>query len=92
MVRGQLTCGGSGLSGKTIILTNSELSDVGKLATLVTAPSNQAGTAEGGFATSQLKPSNGPKPGSPLSAWYLGGREEGGIASKTLTLPPVNQP
>ncbi len=86
-IRGDLTCGGSGLGGKTIILTNSKVSDEGKLATLVTDPAGQAGTREGAFGTSQLKPSNGPKPGSPLSAWYMGGPDEGGLASKTVTLP-----
>ncbi|HYA83025.1 MAG TPA: hypothetical protein VEH06_06185 [Candidatus Bathyarchaeia archaeon] len=89
-IRGDLTCGGSGLGGKTITLTNSNLSDVGKLTTLVTDPAGQAGTREGAFGTSQLKPSSGPKPGSPLSAWYLGGPDEGGLASKTVTLPPAS--
>ncbi len=84
MVRGQLTCGDFGLSGKTIILTNSESSDVEKLMTVVTRE-------DGYFSTSLIKPTaTTAKPGSPLSAWYLGGTDEGGTASKTITLPPTS--
>jgi hypothetical protein len=84
MVRGQLTCGGSGLSGKTIILTNSKASDVEKLTTVVTRE-------DGYFSTSWIKPTTTTaKPGSPLSAWYLGETDEGGTASKTITLPSTS--
>jgi hypothetical protein len=30
------------------------------------------------------------KPGSPLSAWYLGGPDEGGTASATIMLPSTS--
>jgi hypothetical protein len=84
-ISGELTCGGSGLSGKTIILTNSKLSDVGKLGTVVTG---EGLGGEGSFFTSSIKATpTTAKPGSTLSAWYLGGPNEGGIASKTITLP-----
>jgi hypothetical protein len=76
IIRGQLTCGGSGLGGKTITLTNSKLSYVGKLATAV--------TREDGTFTASIK---GAKTnGNTLSAWYLGGPDEGGISSKVITL------
>ena len=84
MVRGHLTCGGSGLTGKTIILTNSHAPDVLKLITVVTGE-------DGSFSTSWIKPTaTTAQPGSPLSAWYLGGPDEGGTASKTITLPPTS--
>ena len=85
-ISGELTCGGSGLSGKTIILTNSKLSYVGKLGTVVTGVTGLGGG--GFFVTSSIKPTaTTAKPGSTLSAWYLGGPDEGGIASKIITLP-----
>jgi hypothetical protein len=85
-ISGELTCGGTGLSGKTIILTNSKVSYVGKLGTVVTGVTGLGGG--GFFVTSSIKPSaTTAKPGSTLSAWYLGGADEGGIASKTITLP-----
>ena len=87
-ISGELTCGGSGQSGKTIILTNSKLSYVGKLGTVVTGATGLGGG--GFFVTSSIKPTaTTAKPGSTLSAWYLGGPDEGGIASKTITLPQI---
>lgn len=87
-ISGELTCGGTGLSGKTIILTNSKLSYVGKLGTVVTGATGLGG--QGFFVISSIKPTaTTAKPASTLSAWYLGGPDEGGIASKTITLPQL---
>jgi hypothetical protein len=87
-ISGELTCAGSGLSGKTIILTNSKVSYVGKLGTVVTGATGLGGG--GFFVTSSIKPTDTTaKPGSTLSAWYLGGPDEGGIASETITLPQI---
>jgi hypothetical protein len=72
MIRGQLTCGGSGLSGKTITLTSSKLSYVGAFGTAKTRE-------DGSFSASTRKPL------TTVSAWYLGGPDEGGIASKVVT-------
>jgi hypothetical protein len=72
MIRGQLTCGGSGLSGKTITLTSSKLSYVGAFGTAKTRE-------DGTFSASTRKPL------TTVSAWYLGGPDEGGIASKVVT-------
>jgi hypothetical protein len=77
MIRGILTCGGSGLSGKTITLTSSKLSYIGALGTVVT-------TEDGSFSKS-YKPASTAKPLTTVSAWFLGGPDEGGIASKVVT-------
>ncbi len=77
MMRGTLTCGDSGLAGKTIILTSSKLSYVGKIATAVTGP-------DGSFSTNYKTT----KPITTVSAWYLGGPDEGGMASKVINLGP----
>jgi len=77
MIRGTLTCGGSGLSGKTITLTSSKLSYVGTLGTVV--------TGEDGSFSKSYKPASTAKPLSTVSAWFLGGPDEGGIASKVVT-------
>ena len=45
---------------------------------------------QGFFVISSIKPTaTTAKPASTLSAWYLGGPDEGGIASKTITLPQL---
>jgi hypothetical protein len=77
MIRGTLTCGGSGLSGKTITLTSSKLSYVGALGTVV--------TGEDGSFSKSYKPASTAKPLTTVSAWFLGGPDEGGIASKVVT-------
>src|SRR5215467_5396445 len=77
MIRGTLACGGSGLSGKTITLTSSKLSYVGALGTVV--------TREDGSFYKSYKPASTAKPLTTLSAWFLGGPDEGGIASKVVT-------
>lgn len=76
-IRGTLTCGGSGVSGKTITLTSSKLSYVGALGTVV--------TREDGSFSMHYKPASTAKPLTTLSAWFLGGPDEGGIASKVVT-------
>jgi uncharacterized protein YkwD len=76
-IRGQLTCGGSGLSGKSITLTSSKLSYVGKFGTAV--------TREDGYFSANYRPASTGKPLNTVSAWYLGGPDEGGIASKVVT-------
>ncbi len=80
MMRGKLTCGGSGLGGKTITLTSTHVSYFGKIGTAVTAP-------DGSFSKS-FKPVSTAKPLSTVSAWYLGGPDEGGISSKVISLGP----
>ncbi|MGA9151854.1 MAG: hypothetical protein WBZ36_14850 [Candidatus Nitrosopolaris sp.] len=75
-IRGKLTCGGSGLSGKTITLTSSKLSYVGKFGTAV--------TREDGYFSTNYRPGTA-KPLTTVSAWYLGGPDEGGITSKVVT-------
>ena len=77
MMRGTLTCGDSGLDGKTVILTSSKVSYVGKIATAVTGP-------DGSFSKSYKTT----KPLTTVSAWYLGGPDEGGMASKIINLEP----
>ena len=74
MIRGTLTCGGSGLVGKTITLTSSKLSYVGALGTVV--------TREDGSFYKSYKPASTAKPLTTISAWFLGGPDEGGITSK----------
>jgi hypothetical protein len=54
MIRGTLTCGGSGLSGKTITLISSKLSYVGALGTVV--------TREDGSFYKSYKPASTAKP------------------------------
>ena len=80
MMRGKLTCGGSGLGEKTITLTSTHVSYFGKIGTAVTAP-------DGSFSKS-YKPVSTAKPLSTVSAWYLGGPDEGGISSKVISLGP----
>jgi hypothetical protein len=77
MIRGTLTCGGSGLGGKTITLTSSKLSYVGALGTVV--------TGEDGSFSKSYKPASTAKPFTTVSAWFLGAPDEGGIASKVVT-------
>ncbi|MFZ0512084.1 MAG: hypothetical protein WAM14_10800 [Candidatus Nitrosopolaris sp.] len=72
-----MTCGGSGLGGKTITLTSSKLSYVGAFGTVV--------TREDGSFSKSYKPLSTAKPLNTVSAWYLGGPDEGGIASKVVT-------
>jgi hypothetical protein len=76
-IRGQLTCGGSGLAGKTITLTSSKLSYVGAFGNVV--------TREDGYFSSNYRPASTGKTLTTVSAWYLGGPDEGGIASKVVT-------
>jgi len=78
MIRGTLTCGGSGLSGKTITLTSTHVSYFGRIGTVVTGE-------EGSFFKS-YKPASRAKPLTTLSAWYLGGPIGGGIPSKVVTV------
>ena len=77
MIRGTLTCGGSGLDVKTVILTSSKLSYVGKIATVVTGPD---GTFSKSYKTT--------KPLTTVSAWYLGAPDQVGIASKVIKIGP----
>ncbi len=77
MMRGTLTCGDSGLAGKTIVLTSSKLSYVGKIATAVTG---QDGSFSKSYKTT--------KPITTVSAWYLAGPDQGGMASKVINLGP----
>jgi hypothetical protein len=77
-LKGRLTCGGSGLAGKTVILTNSTELNVGKFASVVTGP-------DGTYTATTTNPQPG-LPLSTLSVWYFGGHNDGDVANKIITL------